>query len=441
MTSLFSLATDLKNKINATEARIGVVGLGYVGLPLSLAIHEAGFRVTGIDIDASRVEAINSGDRVLAYLPTDRIANARASGRYVATTDADRLTDVDVVLVSLPSSIDDNDRPDLSVLTRAVEDLATKVRQGVLVIIESTVYPGATKETFAPIFARAGFDLGQDLFLAFSPEREDPGNGTYRTKNIPKIIGADDRTSLGLGATFYRMVVDEIVEVSSTTTAETVKVYENSFRTVNIALANEMKSVCRALDIDVNEMIAAAATKPFGFMPFFPGPGIGGDCIPVSPVLLSSRAKEIGSELPIVDHAIRSSRSIPAGVVRVTSDVLGGSLAGKSILLLGISYKRDVGDVRRSPALDILDLITADGGRCEYHDPTVPVLSAAKNCQEMRSVELTGAALHGYDAVIVVTDHSDVDYELVKQHAALIVDTRNVFEGSSSNKNTKIIKA
>lgn len=427
MTSFFSLSNDLRKSIATQDAKVGVVGLGYVGLPLSLGVHDAGFTVMGVDIKSERVDAINSGQQLLKYLPADRIANARDSGRYQATTDIANLSDADIVLVSVPTSIDHDDQPDISILLRAAGDLAPVVRPGALVIIESTVYPGAIREKIAPIFTDAGHVLGQNLFLAFSPEREDPGNASFHTRNIPKLVGADDPTSLEMAAMFYRQVVEEVVEVSSTTVAETVKVYENSFRTVNIALANEMKSVCQALGIDVHEMIAAAATKPFGFMPFWPGPGIGGDCIPVSPVLLTARVKELGASLPMVEHAIVSSRAIPAGVVARAAEAAGGTLSGKKVLLLGISYKKDVGDVRRSPAVDILELIATEGGACDYHDPLVPVFAAAGSTEEHRSVDLTETALSAYDLVIVATDHTDVDYQLVGRQAPIIVDTRNVF--------------
>ena len=427
MTSYFSLSNDLKTVIANRDARVGVVGLGYVGLPLSLGVYDAGFAVTGVDINDTRVEAINSGTQVLKYLAEDRISNARASGLYEASTDIRDLKDADVVLVSVPTSIDDNDKPDISPLVAAVNQLAPVVRPGACVIIESTVYPGAIREKIAPIFAQAGHSIGQNLFLAFSPEREDPGNANFNTHNIPKLVGADDPTSLDVASLFYNQVVEQVVEVSSTTVAETVKVYENSFRTVNIALANEMKSVCDALGIDVHEMIAAAATKPFGFMPFYPGPGIGGDCIPVSPVLLTARANELGASLPIVDHAIQSSREVPAGVVAKAANAAGGSLAGKKVLLIGISYKKDVGDLRRSPALDILDLVESAGATCDYHDALAPVLRAESHRSERQSVTLSDDMLASYDLAIVATDHSDTDYVSIAKHVPIIVDTRDVF--------------
>lgn len=429
MTSYFSLSNDLQKSIEGKRAKVGVVGLGYVGLPLSLGVHDAGFTVQGVDIKADRVAAINAGEQLLKYLPADRISSARESGRYNATTDIGELEDADIVLVSVPTSIDANDQPDISLLLNAVSELAPVVRPGALIIIESTVYPGAIRTKVAPILAGQGHQVGQNLFLAFSPEREDPGNETFHTRNIPKLVGADDPTSLELAALFYRQVVETVIEVSSTTVAETVKLYENSFRTVNIALANEMKAVCRTLGIDVNEMIAAAATKPFGFMPFWPGPGIGGDCIPVSPVLLTARVKELGSALPIVDHAIQSSRGVPAGVVARAKEAAGGSLADKLVLLIGVSYKKDVGDVRRSPALDILDLVEAEGATCAYHDDLVPVLNAQGARSERRSIDLTPEAVRESDVVIIAADHSDTDFNLIGQNADLVVDTRNVFAG------------
>ena len=441
MTSLFSLSNDLRKSISTRDAKVGVLGLGYVGLPLSLGVHDAGFAVTGIDINSERVEAINAGKRLLKYLPEDRIAKARESGRYVAATDIARLGDADVVLISVPTSIDEKDQPDISILRRAVSDLAPVVRPGAVVIVESTVYPGAVREAIAPTFSAAGHEIGQNLFLAFSPEREDPGNAIFHTRNIPKLVGADDPASLEIASLFYRQVVDKVVEVSSTTVAETVKLYENSFRTVNIALANEMKSVCRTLGIDVHEMIAAAATKPFGFMPFWPGPGIGGDCIPVSPVLLTARVNQLGGRLPIVEHAIASSRGVPREVVSRAAEAVGGSLSGKNVLLLGVSYKKDVGDIRRSPALEILDLILSDGAKCDYHDALVPVLPASGLRGELKSTDISAPILGSYDLAIVTTDHTGVDYDSVGREIPVIIDTRNVYATGRHTAEGKLVRA
>ena len=435
MTNAFSLFSDLKDRIAHQEARIATVGLGYVGLPLALTISEAGFPTTGIDLNESRVAAINAGERVISYFAADRIRDAVAGGRFGATADFAVLQDIDVVLICVPTPLSPAREPDLSYVVRAAEGIAQWLRPGQLVVLESTVWPGATAAVVKPILERRGLKAGEDFFLAFSPEREDPGNHKFDTKSIPKIVGADDPRSRELIDMFYSRIVARTVPVSSLATAEAVKLVENSFRTVNIALVNELKVALEAMGVDVWEVVRAASTKPFGYMPFYPGPGIGGDCIPVSPVYLSWRARDVGSGLPIVDLARLNNDTAPdliAGRVAVElSKQDGKTIKDARILVLGIAYKKDIEDTRESPALAILNRLEAMGARCDYHDPYFPVMPVTRDHPALAgrvSADLTESSLGAYDAVLVTTDHTAVDYALVGRCARLLLDTRNAFD-------------
>ncbi len=434
MTNAFSLFSTLKDRIARREARIATVGLGYVGLPLALTISEAGFPTTGIDLNEARVAAINAGERVISYFAEDRIATAIAGGNFGATSDLGVLEETDIILICVPTPLSASREPDLSYVVRAAEGISAWLRPGQLVVLESTVWPGATATVVKPILERSGLRAGEDFFLAFSPEREDPGNHKFDTKSIPKIVGADDNRSRELIDMFYSRIVSRTVPVSSLATAEAVKLAENSFRTVNIALVNEMKVAMEAMGVDVWEVVRAAATKPFGYMPFYPGPGIGGDCIPVSPVYLSWRAKDLGTSLPIVDLARANNDNAPdmlAGRVAVELSKDGKAVKGARILILGVAYKKDVEDTRESPALAILNRLEAMGALCDYHDPYFPVMPLTRdhaNLAGRKSADLTDAAVGTYDAVVVTTDHTSVDYALVGRAARLVLDTRNAFD-------------
>ena len=433
MTNAFSLYSSLKDRIARREARIATVGLGYVGLPLALTISEAGFPTTGLDLNGARVAAINAGERVISYFPEDRIRSAVAGGKFAATDDFAALADADVILICVPTPLSPAREPDLSYVIRAAEGIAEWLRPGHLVVLESTVWPGATATVVKPILEARGLRAGEDFFLAFSPEREDPGNDKFDTRSIPKVVGADDTRSRELIDQFYSQIVTKTVPVSSLATAEAVKLAENSFRTVNIALVNEMKVALEAMGVDVWEVVKAASTKPFGYMPFYPGPGIGGDCIPVSPVYLSWRARDVGSALPIVDLARANNDGAPdmiAGRVAVELSKDGRPVKDARILILGVAYKKNVEDTRESPALAILKRLEAMGAVCDYHDPYFPVMPVTRDHPALagrQSVTLTGDAVAGYDAVLVATDHTDVDYALVARSARLVLDTRNVF--------------
>ena len=435
MTSAFSLYSDLKKQIETKEARVATVGLGYVGLPLLLTVHDAGYRATGFDINEKRVDAINAGEHVISYFSEDRISNAVASGTFDATADFSRLADVNVILICVPTPLDDAREPDMTYVKKAVAGIAKWLRPGQLVVLESTVWPGATSTVVQPILEESGLKAGSDFFMGFSPEREDPGNETHSTKTIPKIVGADDPHSRELMEQFYNRIVAKAVPVSSTATAEAVKLAENSFRTVNIALVNEMKVAMEAMGVDVWEVVRAAATKPFGYMPFYPGPGIGGDCIPVSPVFLSWRARDVGSETPIIDTARFANEGAPDLIAGRVAAELGrtgvSDLSKARVLVLGIAYKRDVEDTRMSPALEIIRRLEAMGASCDYHDPFFPTFPLTRDHPDLAgrtSAPLTPEALGAYDAVLVTTDHTDVDYGLVADNASLIIDTRNVFD-------------
>lgn len=431
MTNTFSLFSDLKDRIEAREARIMTVGLGYVGLPLALTIHEAGFQTTGLDLNAGRVASINAGDQVISYFEPGRIARAIQSGRFSATENPTAISEMDVVLICVPTPLDADREPDLSYVISAARTIARNIRPGQLVVLESTVWPGATANVVQPILEAGGLSAGRDFFLGFSPEREDPGNHSHTTRSIPKIVGADDARSRDVLELFYSKVIDKTVPVSSTATAEAVKLTENSFRTVNIALVNEMKIAFDAMGVDVWEVVRAAATKPFGYMPFYPGPGIGGDCIPVSPAYLSWRARDVGSSTPIIDLARGNNETAPRDLANRIAGALGAhglAIADARLLMLGVAYKKDVEDTRESPALACLRTLEGMGATVDYHDPYFPVMPETRDHPFMAgrsSVTLNAVALAGYDAVMIMTDHSDVDYALVADSARILFDARN----------------
>ncbi|MCX8954156.1 nucleotide sugar dehydrogenase [Ruegeria sp. NA] len=433
---------SLKQLIAARDARVAVVGLGYVGLPLALTAYDEGFDTTGVDLNPDRVARINQGDQVISYLASDRIAQAVDSGRFRATQDAAALAEADIILICVPTPLTDAQDPDMRFVAAAAQTIAQHLRPGQMVVLESSVWPGATTTLVQPILEAGGLRAGSDFFLAFSPEREDPGNDKFDTHSIPKVVGADDPLSRQLVEDFYRAIVTSAVPVSSAATAEAVKLVENSFRTVNIALVNELKTALEAMDVDVWEVIEAAATKPFGFMPFYPGPGIGGACIPVSPAYLAWRAADAGSDTPIINLARSSNDAVPSMLAaRMAAELAarngsaiaetGQPLTGQRILLMGIAYKRDVEDTRRSPALVLLDELEKLGAEVDYHDPYFPRLPEGGEYPQLAgrtSQPLTAENLKRYAAVAVITDHSAPDYGLVAREAALVFDTRNVFE-------------
>ncbi len=368
---------------------------------------------------------------MISYFPEDRIRSAVTTGKFAATADFARLADQDVILICVPTPLSDTREPELKYVVSAVERIAEWLRPGQLIVLESTVWPGATATVVKPILERTGLRAGVDFFLGFSPEREDPGNAHFSTRTIPKIVGADDDHSRNLVEQVYSHVVTKTVAVSSTATAEAVKLVENSFRTVNIALVNELKVALDAMGVDVWEVVKAAATKPFGYMPFYPGPGIGGDCIPVSPVYLSWRAQDVGSSVPIIDLARANNDGAPDLIANRTAAELGKrgrAIKGARILILGIAYKKDIEDSRESPALAILNRLEGLGADCAYHDPYFPVMPVTRDHPGLAGRASQDLATVGaYDAVLVATDHTAVDYAQVARDAKLILDTRNAF--------------
>ncbi|MDQ0511789.1 nucleotide sugar dehydrogenase [Ancylobacter amanitiformis] len=429
-----SPAARLEQRLAARHARIGVIGLGYVGLPLALVAVEAGFPVTGFDINPQRVADIASGRQVIKYIPATRMAAALATSRFAVTEDFAPLAECDAILICVPTPLTRQREPDLSFVEETARAIARTLRPGQLVVLESTTWPGTTAEVVKPILEAGGLVCGQDFFLAFSPEREDPGNAHYSTATIPKVVGGEGEAAGRLASALYRDLVTRVVPVSSTQVAEAAKLTENIFRSVNIALVNELKTVYAAMGIDIWEVLEAAATKPFGFMPFYPGPGLGGHCIPIDPFYLTWKAREFDIETRFIELAGQINTRMPYLVVDTLAEALdrlaGRGLSGARILVLGVAYKKNVDDVRESPALKLMELIDERGGECAFHDPFVAALPPTRRHGRLsgkRSVPLTAELLDSVDAVLVATDHDEVDYALVAAHARVLVDTRNVF--------------
>lgn len=415
------------------SAVIGVIGLGYVGIPLALTALRRGFRVVGFDIDADRVAQINAGTETIKHIPMDDVVAAREAGRFEATADFSRLCEPDALLIAVPTPLSRHREPDLSYVRRTTEAIAATLRPGQLVILESTTYPGTTDEVMRPMLEAGGLKSGQDFFLAYSPEREDPGNAQFGTADIPKVVGADGPDALAMAEALYAALVVRTVPVSSTATAEAVKLTENIFRAVNIALVNELKQVYAAMGIDIWEVIDAAKTKPFGFMPFYPGPGLGGHCIPIDPFYLTWKAREYDLTTRFIELAGQVNTHMPYLVVDRLAELvdrkLGRSFSGARILVLGIAYKKNIEDMRESPALKLIELIETRGAMAGYHDPHIPEIRRTRKhggLAARRSLPLTEETLRDHDAVLIATDHDDVDYALVIDNAPLVVDTRNV---------------
>jgi UDP-N-acetyl-D-glucosamine dehydrogenase len=408
---------------------IGIVGLGYVGLPLGLHFAEAGARVLGLDIDPAKV-------RYILHIPAARIAAQVASGRFAATDEFARVRDCTAVIICVPTPLKGANEPDLSFVLNTGRSLAPHLHRGMLVVLESTTYPGTTDTDLRGVLeAGSGLKAGTDFHLAFSPEREDPGNPQSVVRDIPKVVGGYTPACLERARALYSLAIKTVIPVSSCQVAEAVKLTENIFRAVNIAMVNELKVVYAAMGIDIWEVIAAAKTKPFGFMPFYPGPGLGGHCIPIDPFYLTWKAREFGQQTRFIELAGEINTAMPGYVVRRVGEALataGKTPAGSRVLLLGIAYKADVDDDRESPAYVLWELLAAAGARVEYHDPHVPVIRPSREHAHLagrRSVALTAAEVSGHDLVLVATQHAAVDYALIAEHAALIVDTRNTFAG------------
>jgi UDP-N-acetyl-D-glucosamine dehydrogenase len=422
--------TALLERIQARTARAGVVGLGYVGLPLAVEFGKAGLTVTGIDVDARKTDAINDGRSYIPDVPSDDVRTLRDAARLSATTDFSVIAALDTVNICVPTPLRKTRDPDMSFIVAATERIAEHLHPGMLVVLESTTYPGTTAELLQPMLEATGLRVGKDIFIAFSPERVDPANPKYNTKNTPKVVGGATPACARVASALYATAIDTIVPVSSTQVAEMVKLLENTFRAVNIGLVNELALMCDRMGIDVWEVVNAARTKPFGFMPFYPGPGLGGHCIPIDPFYLSWKAKEAGFEARFIELAGHINAGMPHYVADKISEALNThrkAVNGSSVLVLGIAYKKNIDDIRESPSLDVMHVLQGRGARIAYCDPHVPALRARdwQGHLDLTSVELTATELARHDCVVVLTDHAGFDFRLVADASALVVDTRN----------------
>ena len=427
-----TVASVLEEKIRNRTARAGIVGLGYVGLPLAVEFGKAGFPVIGIDVQESKVSRLNAGESYIRDVPGEFVRSLLSDGKLRATTDFSVIAELDTINICVPTPLRKTKDPDMSYIVSACQEIAKYMHPGMLVILESTTYPGTTDEVVLPVLERENLRVGKDFYLCFSPERVDPGNPTYQTSNIPKVVGGVTGNCTEMGALFYQQALQTVVPVSSTHVAEMVKLLENTFRMINIGLVNEIALMCDRMGINVWEVIDAAATKPFGFMPFYPGPGLGGHCIPIDPFYLSWKTKQAGIEARFIELAGYINGQMPQFVVDKLQNVLNDyakPLKGSRIHVMGVAYKRDIDDVRESPALDIIHLLRRRGSLVSYSDPYIPVLRA--DGQEYFSQD-PDAAVADADCVVIVTDHRNVDYASLVEKARLILDTRNALKRFTS---------
>jgi UDP-N-acetyl-D-glucosamine dehydrogenase len=435
---LTDLGRALEEKIRSGTARLGTLGLGYVGLPLSVEFAGAGLHVTGFDLSPEKVAAVNRGESYIKDVPAARVAELVSAGRLRASADFGELAGCDAVIICVPTPLGKTKDPDLTMVVEAARQIGERLRPGQLVVLESTTYPGTTEELILPLLTEKGLTVGETFFLAFSPERVDPGNARFGTRNTPKIIGGTTAACTRVAQALYSKAIEKVIPVSSTQTAEMVKLLENTFRSVNIGLVNEVALMCERLGVDVWEVIDAAATKPFGFMPFYPGPGLGGHCIPIDPLYLSWKLKTLNYRARFIELAGEINSEMPEHVCDRIARVLNDrekSVKGSRVLVLGVTYKRDVDDVRESPALDILRLLEDRGARISYNDPFVPELEW--NGTTLRSQDLI-PSVKSADVVVIVTDHSGYPYREIVDAASVILDTRNATRGIKSDKIHKI---
>lgn len=440
---------EIEKLIAEKRARVGVVGLGYVGLPLIVEFGLKGFEGVGFEVDKKKADDINAGRSYIVDVTDENVKKCVDSGKLTATTDFSKLADCDVIIICVPTPLRKTKDPDMSYIIAAGEEIQKHMRRGQLVILESTTYPGTTDEVLQPMFEEKGFKLDEDFLLAFSPERVDPGNPQFQTHNIPKVVGGVTKDSTEIASFLYSQIVENVHSVSSARVAEACKLWENTFRAINIGMANEMAKVCNALGIDTWEVVRAAATKPFGFMAFYPGPGIGGHCIPLDPHYLSWKARQHGFDSQFISLAEQVNSGMPAYVVKLVSTALNDvkkAVNGSKVLILGVAYKKDIDDMRESPALSIIDLLRSRGADLVYHDPFVPEVTfdhayTIGDGEPLYNTELTDDLIKNSDCVIICTDHSTVDYHRVCELAPLIVDTRNALsEDTRNGSNAKIIR-
>lgn len=434
------MKTELIEKLGDKTAHVGIVGLGYVGLPLSIRFAEAGYRVLGFDVDEIKVQKIAEGKTYIKHIPDNVVATALEQG-FKATSDFSRASEVDALILCVPTPLDEHREPDLSFVINTLESLLPSLRKGQVISLESTTYPGTTEEELRPRIEARGFSIGEDCFLVYSPEREDPGNQKFTTKTIPKVCGGSTSDCLEVGIALYQQVIDHVVPVSSTQAAELTKLLENIHRAVNIGLVNEMKIVADKMGLDIHEVIQAASTKPFGFVPYYPGPGLGGHCIPIDPFYLTWKAREYGVNTRFIELAGEVNSSMPHYVVSKVAEALNRhkkAINGSKILVLGIAYKKNVDDMRESPSVEIMSLLQGQGADISYSDPHVPKFpKMRKYAFDLESVSINEGSLSGFDCVLLATDHDAFDYNLVEEHARLIVDTRGRYLGTRK----QVIKA
>jgi len=427
---------EVLQRIRSRQAHIAIIGLGYVGLPLALRFSEAGFNVLGIDVDDKKVDAIDNGISYIKHLGSDAVRKAKEQG-LKATTDFSLVTEIDVLIICVPTPLNKYREPDLSFVINTVDALLPYLHQGQMLSLESTTYPGTTEEELKPRIESTGLVVGEDVYLVYSPEREDPGNPNFSTQTIPKIVGGHTKNCLEVGVALYKQVIDEVVPLSSTKAAEMTKLLENIHRAVNIGLVNEMKIIADKMDVDIYEVIRAAATKPFGFVPYYPGPGLGGHCIPIDPFYLTWKAREYGLHTRFIELAGEINSHMPEWVVEKISEALNErekSIKGSKILVLGISYKKNIDDMRESPAVELMDILQRKGAVTSYSDPWVPVFPKMREYNfNLSSVELSSEQVALYDLVLVATNHDDFDYAMIKAQAKLIVDTRGVYLEGADN--------
>lgn len=444
-----TIRDNFLQKINEQSGVIAVIGLGYVGLPLVLGFVARGFHVLGVDIDDGKITALARHESYIGHIPSEKIAAIWETERFDATTDFARLKDADAILLCVPTPLDQHREPDLSFVEATARSIAPHIRRGQLIVLESTTYPGTTREIVQPILeSGSGLKDGDDFITAYSPEREDPANTAFETAIIPKVVGAATADGLDMVAGLYETLVSKVVRVSSPETAEAVKLTENIFRAVNIALVNELKLIYDDMGIDIWEVIDAAASKPFGFMPFYPGPGLGGHCIPVDPFYLTWKAREFGRHTRFIELAGEINQDMPKHVIGKLAEALSRqsrkALNGADILVVGVAYKKNVDDIRESPSLDLIERLTEQGAHCKFYDPHVPAIRPTRkhpSLTGLESVDWTEEEIKKYDAVLIATDHDGIDWALLVEHAPLIVDTRNALQDWLPDHNGKIVKA
>ena len=431
------LIDELEKKIKDKKAKIGIIGMGYVGIPLGLEFAGTGFSVTGFDKDSARVKEINSGKQVMKHIPAKSMKEFVKKNNGSSTTEFSEIRDMDCLIICVPTPLDEHEQPDMSYIESASKEIGKNLRKGQLIVLESTTYPGTTREIVKPILEKSKLEAGEDFFLAYSPEREDPGNKEFSISEIPKVMGGLTDNCLRLTSNLYKNIVSETVEVSSLETAEATKLMENIFRAVNIAMVNELKLILSRMGINIWEVIDAAKTKPFGFMPFYPGPGMGGHCIPIDPFYLSWKAKEYNTEAKFIELAGEINRKMTEHIAHRIGRALNDdkkSIRGSKILIVGVAYKKDIDDMRESPALRIMELLKHKGAKITYHDPNV------KNVGPLKSLDLTQNTINEQDAIVITTDHTNIDYKSLGKHAKLIVDTRNIM-ATVKNPKARVIRA